>query len=225
MLGRMELRENEAASPISPERSWITEMRQIEWDLARRLDYAAVSPDIEFVAFLRSLSRFGFFVFGPVTIDVNVVEEILLRTHPHGEGGPEHPPVSEDYVQLTAAVWTTVTNSGSRRTDELHMLLTFMRWGQGLPARVFGELGVSPEAVEGYVANLGRAPSERMVAERLYSTDEAADYLGVHPQTVRGWIRAGRLTASRLAGQKSIRIRASDLQAVLEPIEPTTFDG
>jgi excisionase family DNA binding protein len=209
---------------MQTERSWIGEMRQLEWDLARRLDYAAVSPDIEFVAFLRSLSRFGFFVFGPITIDVNIVEEILLRTHPRGEGGPDHPPVSELYVQLTAAVWTTVTNSGSRRTDELHMLLTFMRWGQGLPARVFGELGVSPEEVERHVAQMGQRAPGPLGPERLYSTDEAADYLGVHPQTVRGWIRAGRLPASRLAGQKSIRIRSSDLQAVLEPIEPTNFD-
>jgi excisionase family DNA binding protein len=195
-------------------------MREFEWDLARRLDYAPVSPDIEFVAFLRAWSRFGFFVFGPITIDVNIVEDILLRTHPRGEGGPEHPPVSELYVKYTQAVWSTVTRSGTAPTNELHILLTFMRWGEGLPARVFGELGVTPENIEHYVANLGKAAPPRATAERLYSTEEAAEYLGVHPQTVRGWIRSGKLPASRLAGQKSIRIREGDLQAVLEPIEP-----
>ena len=88
MLQAMDLHPSQPQTATQPERSWIGEMRQLEWDLARRLDYAAVSPDIEFVAFLRALSRFGFFVFGPITIDVNIVEEILLRTHPRGEGGP-----------------------------------------------------------------------------------------------------------------------------------------
>ncbi|MBE0608762.1 MAG: helix-turn-helix domain-containing protein [Dehalococcoidia bacterium] len=60
-----------------------------------------------------------------------------------------------------------------------------------------------------------------MGPERLYSPEEAADYLGIHVQTVRGWIRSGRLRASRLAGQRALRIRASDLQSVLEPVDPS----
>ncbi len=59
-----------------------------------------------------------------------------------------------------------------------------------------------------------------MPAERLYSPEEAATYLGVHVQTIRAWIRTGRLRASRLAGQRALRIRASDLASVLEPVEP-----
>ncbi|MCK9521100.1 MAG: helix-turn-helix domain-containing protein, partial [Dehalococcoidia bacterium] len=61
--------------------------------------------------------------------------------------------------------------------------------------------------------------------ERLYSPEDAAEYLGVHVQTVRAWIRSGRLRASRLAGQRALRIRASDLQSVLEPVTPGDIDA
>ena len=37
---------------------------------------------------------------------------------------------------------------------------------------------------------------------------------------MRGWIRSGRLKASRLAGQRALRIRATELQSVLEPVNP-----
>jgi excisionase family DNA binding protein len=101
--------------------------------------------------------------------------------------------------------------------DELHFLLAFMRSGEGLPARVFGELGVTPEEVE----NFARSGKQRDAgAEKLYSPEEAAEYLGVHVQTVRGWIRTGRLPASRLTGQRALRIKASDLLSVLEPVQP-----
>jgi excisionase family DNA binding protein len=97
----------------------------------------------------------------------------------------------------------------------LAYLLAFMRCKEGSPGRVFGELGVSPEEVERF------AREQTLTApEKLYSPEEAAEYLGVHVQTVRGWIRTGRLRASRLAGQRALRIRASDLTSVLEPVGP-----
>jgi excisionase family DNA binding protein len=55
--------------------------------------------------------------------------------------------------------------------------------------------------------------------ETLYSPEDVARYLGVHVQTVRGWIRSGRLPARRLAGQRALRIRESDVEAVLEPLD------
>lgn len=205
--------------------SWLADLRRIEWELAESLDFAPVTPDIEFVAYLRALSRFGYFTWGPITIDVAVVEDLLLRTHSHGDGGPDHPPVAPHYLDLTREVWLAVKRSGRTRADELHMLEVFMSWPDGLPRRVFGELGLTFEDVKKFHAELGGERPAPRATERLYSTDEAAAYLGVHVQTVRTWIRSGRLPASRLAGQKSIRIRQSDLEAVLEPIDPTSFDA
>ena len=56
--------------------------------------------------------------------------------------------------------------------------------------------------------------------EDLLSPEQAAGELGVHIQTVRGYIRRGKLPAYRLAGERVIRIRRSDLQAfVAQPVE------
>ena len=40
------------------------------------------SLDIAFVVFLRRMSRFGYFTYGPISIDVRLVEDILDRTAP-----------------------------------------------------------------------------------------------------------------------------------------------
>jgi excisionase family DNA binding protein len=102
----------------------------------------------------------------------------------------------------------------------LDYLLTFMTWETGIPRRVFSELGISPERVRAFAAQEESGPVGPAVGatERLYSPEEAAQYFGVRVETVRSWIRSGRLPASRLAGLKSLRIRASDLAIVLDPI-------
>src|SRR5688572_8280690 len=46
-------------------------------------------------------------------------------------------------------------------------------------------------------------------AQRLYTVDEVAQVLGVHVKTVRGYVRAGTLPATRLG--KRYRIAAADL--------------
>ena len=177
------------------------------------------SLDIAFVVFLRKMSRFGYFTYGPISIDVRLVEDILDRTAPRNDQlTPGNHVYSDSYVRFSRRLAEEVRRSGRRRIDELHFLLAFMRTDEGLPARVFGELGVTPEAVERYAQSHGE--DEQAGLERLYSPEDAAEYLGVHVQTVRAWIRSGRLPASRLAGQRSLRIRARDLVSVLEPVNP-----
>lgn len=183
---------------------------------AVRLSAAQETLDLYFLVFLRHLSRFGFFSFGPITIDVRMVEDIVERTIPRGPGsGPAA--WSDDLVAFSGRLMDEVRRSGQRRIDELHFLLAFMRTPDGLPGRVFGELGVTPAMVEDYVR---QEASTKPLLEPLYSPEDAAAYLGVRVQTVRAWIRSGRLKARRLAGQRALRIAASDLQAVLEPVQP-----
>ena len=50
--------------------------------------------------------------------------------------------------------------------------------------------------------------------------EEAAEALGVHVQTMRAYVRSGRLPAYRVAGERAIRIRRPDLEKVLEPLVP-----
>lgn len=189
-------------------------LREISAD-ADRLGIQA-SVDYWFYAFLRRFSRFGYFTFGPVTIDVRLIGEIAERTAERRTSGPNV--MGDDFVRFSRILVDETRRSGISRVDELHVLLAFMRYGEGLPGRVFGELGVTREQVEQYVRSAGQPQTP--VEQKLYSPEEAAEYLGVHVQTVRAWIRSGRLKASRLAGQRALRIAASDLQSVLEPVDP-----
>jgi excisionase family DNA binding protein len=182
-------------------------------EVCEELGLGVVAPtiDLHFLAFLRLNSRFGLFTFGPVTIFVPTIEDVVFHSPRAREddGGAS-------FGRFVRALRDEQIRSGRRRIDELHALLALMRLNEGLPARVFGELGVSPEEVEEYA----RSGSSGKELEKLYSPEEAAEYLGIHVQTVRAWIRSGRLRASRLAGQRALRIKASDLATVLEPVEP-----
>lgn len=173
--------------------------------------------DLLFLAYLRRMSRFGYFHYGPITIDVRLIEELVARTVERNVTPAAGTQVyTDDVVRFSETLMKEVRRSGGRRIDELHFLLAFMRCGEGMPARVFGELGVTPEQVEAF-ARTGGSPEPAL--ETLYSPEEVAAYLGVHVQTVRTWIRTGRLPARRLAGQRALRIRASDIQRVLEPVD------
>ena len=71
-----------------------------------------------------------------------------------------------------------------------------------------------------------RAPERPQGAEApptkgFFTPDEAAEFLGLHIQTVRGYVRSGKLPASRVAGERAIRIRRQDLLGLLEPVAPS----
>jgi excisionase family DNA binding protein len=167
--------------------------------------------DVFFLGFLRLTSRFGVFSFGPITIYVPTIEQVVRRTA--SEAG-----TPGALTRFSTLVREEQERLGGGPINELHALLAFMRLNEDTPGRVFGELGVRPEQVEEYARAAGAGAVE---PEKLYSPEEAADYLGIHVQTVRAWIRSGRLAASRLAGQRALRIKASDLLTVLEPVDPS----
>ena len=55
-----------------------------------------------------------------------------------------------------------------------------------------------------------------MVDEELLTVDEVARRLKLHPETVRRWIRAGKLRAISLGSDRAgLRIRASEVQRLL----------
>lgn len=184
-------------------------------------DLSMVNLDFLFLCYLTLCSRFGRFEYGPVSIELKVVEDAFIRAYPRLAAGEEATGYDDAAKRFYQRLSTELTRSGRRRIDELHWLLAFMRGDEGLPAKVFGELGVSTEQVERFARGEAPEPERRRPAEKLYSPEEVADYLGIHVQTVRVWIRSGRLPALRLAGQRTLRIRESDLEKVLEPVEPS----
>ncbi len=224
--------------------------RQVQ--LIRRLypDLDRVSADFLFYCFLTLHSRFGRFSYGPVSIDCREVEERFERSYKRVADGEAPGPQDESANRFYGRLAQELTRSGRRHVDELHWLLAFMRTDEGLPASIFGELGVAPEAVERFARGEPVVPeaapaknaspaiesgsagpleaaevSRRTPAERLYTPEEVAEYLGVHVQTVRIWIRNGKLPARKLAGQRALRIRESDLEAVLEPVDASFGQG
>jgi excisionase family DNA binding protein len=62
------------------------------------------------------------------------------------------------------------------------------------------------------------ASGARSGSREYLSPEEAAQELGVHVQTMRVYVRTGKIPAMRLAGERAIRIRREDLSKVLEPL-------
>ncbi len=54
------------------------------------------------------------------------------------------------------------------------------------------------------------------MTEELLSVEDVSRRIGVHAQTVRGWIKDGDLRALRFGGRTGYKIEPSDLQAFLE---------
>lgn len=184
-------------------------------------DLGELSVDYLFMCFLNESARLGHLTYGPITVDTRVVEDRFEREYPRLQPG-EHwtaAPQTASYHRFFEMLSAEVARSGRKRVDDLHWLMAFMRIGEGLPAKVFGELGVRPEHVERIArGEASKAETRTDGLEPLYSPEEIADYLGVHVQTVRAWVRSGQLPARRIFGQRSLRIRKSDLDAVLMPV-------
>jgi excisionase family DNA binding protein len=54
-------------------------------------------------------------------------------------------------------------------------------------------------------------------AKYLLSISEAADHMGVHPETIRRYISRGDLTGYRL-GPRLVRVDLAEVEAMLRPI-------
>ncbi|MGE0601729.1 MAG: helix-turn-helix domain-containing protein [Dehalococcoidia bacterium] len=202
-------------APAEGESNLLAEVQRSLGALTREFGAPEATLDLMFLAYLLKTSKFGYFTYGPITIDVRLIEDLVARTvarEPLAEPS-QAPGYSDDCLRFLRLLSDEAEESGRRRIDELHFLVAFMKVGEGIPARVFTELGVSVEQVRSYV------PAGATAGGRLYSPEEAAEYFGVHVKTVRNWIRSGRLRAHRLAGQRALRIRASDLDRLLEPVD------
>lgn len=210
-----------APSETSPGQHLLAELQRELGRLAREYDAAEATLDLMFLAYLLKTSRFGYFTYGPVTIDVRLIEDLVGRTVTRAAepGGGSRATYSDDMLRFLRVLSDELERSGQHRIDEAHILLAMMQANEGIPGRVFAELGVDPETVRRFTP--GAEPS---IPGKLYSPEEAAEYLGVHVKTVRNWIRAGRLPARRLAGQRALRIRAVDLERILEPVNPDDLD-
>ena len=89
-----------------------------------------------------------------------------------------------------------------------------------------GEQRCASPSNDGNLHQVDRADKNRLRQEaikgqtrkELFSVQEAAEFLGLSVSTVRRYIRDGRLPAYRVAGERLLRIRRDDLEALLRPV-------
>ncbi len=63
------------------------------------------------------------------------------------------------------------------------------------------------------------------MSDRFLTVQEAAEQLRVHPQTVRLWLREGKLRGRLIGGRKSgYRIPASEIDRLLLPDDERAAD-
>lgn len=61
--------------------------------------------------------------------------------------------------------------------------------------------------------------------ERYYETNELAEALGVNRETVRRWIRSGRLPAQRTFVGRRYKVKGADVLALLSDLEREQIEG
>lgn len=196
---------------------------------ARQRGSDLVTPDDLLDGLLRCAARFGVVLLGPWIIDLEKLDEAPIE-------GVEANGPKVAYADETAAIFdraaAVARRDGSPHVEIVHMLVAFADEEGGLMGRLKRSHDIDSAT---WRASLARWSPPRTgfggmnppppsggpgILRELLSPDEAADLLGVHTQTVRGYMRSGKLPAHRLAGERVLRIRKSDLLALLEPYQP-----
>jgi excisionase family DNA binding protein len=192
--------------------------------IARAKSRAAdqVSADDLLVGSLQSISRFGISLIGPWTIDLELMGESL----PPADTGKER---KVAYAPDTVSVFdkaAVIAKQDKSKVELVHLLVAF--------AYVECQFMEKLKRTYSFTSTEWRAELAKWRSEddagaavetttpafadrSLLNPEEAAGLLGVHTQTVRGYIRSGKLPAHRLAGERALRIRREDVFGLLEP--------
>lgn len=201
---------------------------------AKQEGSAEVTPDHILLGCLRAISRFGIATIGPWDLDLEALGVDWTRQL---EGPAPKVAYSAAAVELfdraARIAGSRMAGPEGKRLGLADLLAAFAGEEQGLMGqlkRTYGATNASWRAAisriedastedAGRSANGGPSGSTR-AGEREYLTpEEAAEALGIHVQTMRGYIRSERVPAFRLAGERAIRILRSDLEKVLEPLK------
>jgi excisionase family DNA binding protein len=64
-----------------------------------------------------------------------------------------------------------------------------------------------------------RVWEEQMQDHEVLTVEQIADYLQVHPETVRRWLRDGSLKGMNFSGKSGWRVRRSELERFMQAVE------
>ena len=210
-------------------------MREVEAAVAFAIALAKqratdVGPDELLLGALHSISRFGVVRLGDVVVDLEDLGLDWLsppRPDPRLVSIVSKLAYSEAAIAIFDLAAVIARADGTTAMGVNHLLAAFGNSTNGLAAELKRRHNLSNADWRLAIACLSPAESNTHPdmpspgAQRDYLTpEEAAETLGIHVQTLRGYVRSGKLPAMRLAGERAIRIRRIDLEAVLEPLVP-----
>ena len=200
---------------------------------AKRRKSPKVTRDDLLVGLFQVIARFDIVQIGPLTIDFEELGEPLKDDT--GKTNKQKVAYSSDTVAVFDRAAHIARKDNSSKVELVHLLVAFAYEDSGLMAQLKEKYGLSsmewrsalskwqPVSLEkkeaGSEIDAGRKSPMEFNEKQFFSPDEAAEFLDVHTQTIRGYIRTGKLPALRLAGERALRIRREDLLALLEPYE------
>lgn len=179
-----------------------------------------VEPDDVLLGCLWAVSRFGVAQVGPFAIDLDELRLDWVQSKLQTEAKVAY---SEATVALLDRAAAIARADGADKVRLPHLLAAFpFSKPKGVIAKLCERYGIASAAWRAAVATLDTEPvaaplSQSGSAEYL-SPEQAAELLGVHQQTIRGYIRSGKLPALRIAGERAVRIRRENLDRLLEPL-------
>jgi excisionase family DNA binding protein len=191
-------------------------------EIARNRGRLDIEPDDLLAGLLLAVARFGIVELGNRVLDLANLDlpydlpaaDISLRPR---------------YSEAAAACFTRAARicrgDGGGPLRPLHLLVALGDPAPPLMRRLLAALELDPVGWRRLLAGIdpprtaaaitgGHMPGPRDSPD-LLSPEQAAAELGVHIQTLRGYIRRGKLPAFRLAGERAIRIRRDDLALLL----------
>ncbi len=156
-----------------------------------------ITPDELLLGCLRSLSHFGIARLGPWVFDLEAFGIDWLASP--APGAATKVSYSEGTVEIfdRAARIARAENSGPMRLE--HLLAAFAGRETGLMAKLARTHGITSASWRSALVELPSTGAvEPVSAPTGYLTPEAAaEALGIHVQTLRGYIRSGKLPARR----------------------------
>jgi excisionase family DNA binding protein len=184
-----------------------------------------VAPDHILLGCLRAISRFGIATIGPWSLDLEPLGIDWVRQ-------PDGPRPKVAYAQQAVDLFDRAAQIAKSAGDAVvrvnHLLAAFASEEDGLMGELKHAHGITSASWRAAIARLGedenvgdkpdRVGSEKQSPREYLTPEDAAAALGIHVQTMRAYIRSGRLPAFRLAGERAIRILRADLEKVLEPL-------
>jgi excisionase family DNA binding protein len=192
---------------------------------AKQRGASEVEPDHLLLGCLRAISRFGIATLGPWDLDL---ESHGIDWTRQPDGPRPKVAFSQTVVELLDRAAQIAKSAGESKVGVNHLLAAFANFDDGLMGELKRTHGVASASWRAAVAQLGLTPAagaqanhpeiETKRARDYLTPEDAAEELGVHVQTMRAYIRSGRMPAFRLAGERAIRILRTDLEKVLEPL-------